>query len=73
MTIDLNAVFDRCGNKADNLPTKTIDCTHVCNAKHDKFFVLIYMNFMSEIISSVWDKIQLSGCGCPSLSGDTFH
>ena len=40
--------------------TKTIYSTNVCGAKHDKFFILVYVDFFTKVACHVWNWIPSS-------------
>ena len=48
------------GAESNYFATKTIYSTNVCGAKHDKFFILVYVDFFTKVACHVWNWIPSS-------------
>ena len=66
MGVNLNVVFHRHGDEPCNLATEPINCTNVCYTVHHQLLILVYVKLMTKIVGSIWDRIHLLCCCCPT-------
>ena len=59
--INFFVVLDWHSNKCYNFATVTISCTDMCDPIHHQLFILVYMHFVTKVVSRIRNWIQLSG------------
>lgn len=66
MGVNFKIVFHWHGDEPNYFPTVPIHCTYMCHSKHNKLLILVNVQFVAKVVSSVWNGVHLSCCGCPA-------
>lgn len=66
MLVNKRVVLHRKRCKPDNHTRVSINGTHMSHSEEYKLFVLVDVDFVTEILSTIWNRIGLPFCSCYS-------
>ena len=57
MFVYFRVIFDRHGEKSNNFAAVAMRCTYMSDPVHEKFLILVNVQFVAKIIGMIWNGI----------------